>query len=170
MINIHQIEFATPEYDESVALRYEVLRKPLGLEYSTEQLSAEWSDIHLAAFDAWGKMIGILLLSPINMQEVKMRQVAVAPEQQGRGVGAGLGGCGFGGGRAGGEQLGVRSAGGGQRGVRGVHQREQLLKDRNRAQVVVDLHTQHQRHHHQQHQFHSTSLKSDTVAVAWRGE
>jgi len=90
MITVYQIEFATPEYDESVALRYEVLRKPLGLEYSPEQLSAEWSDIHLAAFDAWGKMIGILLLSPLDKQEVKMRQVAVAPEQQGRGVGAAL--------------------------------------------------------------------------------
>jgi len=90
MITVYQIAFATPEYDESVALRYEVLRKPLGLEYSTEQLSAEWSDIHLAAFDAWGKMIGILLLTPLNEQEVKMRQVAVAPEQQGRGVGAAL--------------------------------------------------------------------------------
>ncbi len=90
MPNIHQIEFATPEYDESVALRYEVLRKPLGLEYTLEQLAAEWSDIHLAAFDAPGKMVGILLLSPLNEQEVKMRQVAVAPDQQGRGVGAAL--------------------------------------------------------------------------------
>ncbi|MFN0174781.1 MAG: GNAT family N-acetyltransferase [Saprospiraceae bacterium] len=90
MITIHQIEFATPEYDESVGLRYEVLRKPLGLEYLPEQLSVEWSDIHLAAFDSRGKMIGILLLSPVDKQEVKMRQVAVEPKQQGKGVGAAL--------------------------------------------------------------------------------
>jgi len=87
---IFPIEFATPEYDEAVALRYEVLRKPLGLEFLPEQLAAEWSDIHLAAFDTSGKMVAILLLTPVNGQEVKMRQVAVKPEQQGRGLGAAL--------------------------------------------------------------------------------
>jgi len=89
-MSIFPIEFATPEYDEAVALRYEVLRKPLGLEFQPEQLAAEWSDIHLAAFDAAGKMVAILLLTPVNDQEVKMRQVAVATEQQGRGLGAAL--------------------------------------------------------------------------------
>lgn len=89
-MTVLRIDFATPEYDESVALRYEVLRKPLGLEFTTEQLAAEWSDIHLAAFDGQGKMVGILLLTPQNEQVVKMRQVAVAPNQQGRGVGAAL--------------------------------------------------------------------------------
>jgi len=84
------IEFGTPEYDESVALRYEVLRKPLGLEYTPEQLGAEWSDTHLAAHEVSGKIVGILLLTPVNVQEVKMRQVAVAPDQQGKGVGAAL--------------------------------------------------------------------------------
>lgn len=90
MPTIHPIEFATPEYDASVALRYEVLRKPLGLEYTPEQLAAEWSDIHLAAFDATGEMVGILLLTPQNEREVKMRQVAVAPDWQGKGIGAAL--------------------------------------------------------------------------------
>lgn len=89
-MTIFTIEFATPEYDEAVALRYEVLRKPLGLEFLPEQLAAEWSDIHLAAVDTAGKMVAILLLTPVNDQEVKMRQVAVAPEQQGRGLGAAL--------------------------------------------------------------------------------
>lgn len=89
-MTIFTIEFATPEYDEAVALRYEVLRKPLGLEFLPEQLAAEWSDIHLAAVDTAGKMVAILMLTPVNDQEVKMRQVAVAPEQQGRGLGAAL--------------------------------------------------------------------------------
>lgn len=81
------IEFASPEYDESVALRYEVLRKPLGLQFSVEQLSAEWSDMHLAAFDQQGRIEGILLLTPIDEQTLKMRQVAVSPSRQGKGVG-----------------------------------------------------------------------------------
>ncbi len=89
-MHILQIEFATPEYDEAVRLRYEVLRRPLGLEYTPEQLAAEYSDIHLAAFDASGRLVGYLCLTPGSNAEVKMRQVAVAPEQQGRGVGGKL--------------------------------------------------------------------------------
>jgi predicted GNAT family N-acyltransferase len=89
-VNILSIEFATPEYDESVALRFEVLRKPLRLEFTPEQLGAEWSDLHLAAFDTQGKIIGILLLTPVSEHLVKMRQVAVSPDQQGKGVGTSM--------------------------------------------------------------------------------
>lgn len=88
MIQTALIEFATPEYDESVALRDAVLRRPLGLAFSPEQLAAEWSDLHLAAFDTIGRMVGILLLTPVAEKTIKMRQVAVAPEYQGKGVGA----------------------------------------------------------------------------------
>jgi len=84
------IEFASPLYDESVALRYEVLRKPLGRSFTEEQLALEWSDYHLAALDASGQMRAILLLTPQAGGVLKMRQVAVAPEWQGRGVGAAL--------------------------------------------------------------------------------
>lgn len=90
MVSVCPIDFATPEYDEAVALRYQVLRKPLGLEYLPEQLAMEWSDTHLAAFDTAGRIVGILILSPGKEQSVKMRQVAVAPELQGRGVGRAL--------------------------------------------------------------------------------
>ncbi len=87
MIQIRQIDFGTPEYDEAVQLRYEVLRRPLGLEYTTEQLASEYAEIHLAAFDAHGRLVGYLNLSPLANGYVKMRQVAVAPEAQRRGIG-----------------------------------------------------------------------------------
>lgn len=86
-MNIAQIEFATPEYDEAVRLRYEVLRRPLGLEFTPEQLAAEYSDIHLAAYDTSGQLIGYLCLTPLDESNVKMRQVAVHPDWQGKGVG-----------------------------------------------------------------------------------
>lgn len=86
-MQIFQIEFATPEYDEAVCLRYELLRRPLGLDFTPEQLAAEYADIHLAAFDASGRLVGYLCLTPLNDDEVKMRQVATASEWQGRGVG-----------------------------------------------------------------------------------
>lgn len=89
-IQTAHIEFATPEYDEAVALRDTVLRRPLGLSFTPEQLAVEWSDLHLAAFAPDGRIIGVLLLTPLINNEIKMRQVAVAPELQGKGVGAAL--------------------------------------------------------------------------------
>lgn len=89
-MQILEIQFGTPEFDEAVRLRYEVLRKPLGLEYTPEQLAAEYDNIHLAAFDATGRLIGYLNLTPVDLEEVKMRQVAVHPDAQGAGVGKAL--------------------------------------------------------------------------------
>ena len=36
------IQFATPAYDEAVKLRYEVLKEPLGLDFTVEALSEEF--------------------------------------------------------------------------------------------------------------------------------
>ncbi len=89
-MTICQIEFATPEYDEAVQLRLEVLRRPLGLVFAPEQLATEWDNIHLAAFNHAGRMVGYLNLTPENDTIIKMRQVAVAPLNQGKGVGTAL--------------------------------------------------------------------------------
>lgn len=86
-MQIRQIEFGTPEYDEAVRLRYDILRRPLGLEYTPEQLAAEYSEIHLAAFDAAGRLIAYLNLTPVAPDIVKMRQVAVESVLQGKGIG-----------------------------------------------------------------------------------
>lgn len=82
-----EIEFATPEYDDAVRLRYEVLRKPLGLEYTPEQLAAEYDNHHLVAYANNGQLLGYLNLTPSEGGVIKMRQVAVAPQAQGMGVG-----------------------------------------------------------------------------------
>jgi predicted GNAT family N-acyltransferase len=89
-MTIFPIDFGTPEYDEAVALRYEVLRKPLGLDFLPEQLAAEWSDTHLAGFNSNGNLIAILILTPVDAETVKMRQVAISPQLQGQGLGAQL--------------------------------------------------------------------------------
>lgn len=87
-LQIHRIEFGTPEYDDAVRLRYEVLRRPLGLEFTPEQLSEEYDQIHLAAYASDGALVAYLNLTPADATTVKMRQVAVAPERQGKGIGA----------------------------------------------------------------------------------
>jgi predicted GNAT family N-acyltransferase len=66
-----------------------VLRAPLGLDFTPEQLAAEADDIHLAGFEG-ETPLACMILSPVSAQEFKMRQVAVAPERQGEGLGSRL--------------------------------------------------------------------------------
>jgi ribosomal protein S18 acetylase RimI-like enzyme len=73
------------EYLLAVELRRCVLRAPLGLDFSEEDLAAEADQLHLVAFGE-GKTLGCLILVPIELG-FKMRQVAVDPEFQRRGIG-----------------------------------------------------------------------------------
>ena len=86
-MNIIEIEFATPEYDETVNLRDSILRKPLNLSFSEEELAEEYTDIHLAAYDAAWILRGCLVLTPKSENVIKMRQVAVVSDVQGTGIG-----------------------------------------------------------------------------------
>jgi N-acetylglutamate synthase-like GNAT family acetyltransferase len=87
-MNIIEVEFATPEYDETVKLRYNILREPLGLDFTEEQLAAEYSDFHLAAYDDAWILRGCLVLTPKDEKVLKMRQVAVDNIVQSKGIGS----------------------------------------------------------------------------------
>lgn len=89
-MNILEIEFATPEYDETVHLRYKILRLPLKLEFSAEDLAKEYTDIHLAAYDEAWILRGCLVLTPKSKKVMKMRQVAVDSDAQSKGIGRAL--------------------------------------------------------------------------------
>lgn len=82
-----RIEFGTPEYDEAVRLRYLVLREPLGLDFTAEQLAEEYADHHLGIYLPSGRLAGYLCFTPISETELKMRQVAVDPKLQSNGIG-----------------------------------------------------------------------------------
>lgn len=88
-IEIKQIAFDGEEYKKEIELRYKILRQPLGLNYTQEQLDAEKDEFHFAAFDG-EKLIGCLLMKAIDNEEIKMRQVAVDGSYQGKGVGKAL--------------------------------------------------------------------------------
>jgi predicted GNAT family N-acyltransferase len=76
----------SPDYWQAVDLRLRVLRIPLGLNFTQEQLSAEDTDAHLIAIEG-DKVVGCLVMTPKSSDIVKMRQVAVEPELQGSGLG-----------------------------------------------------------------------------------
>ncbi len=80
------IAFDSPERAALVELRREVLRRPLGLDFTAEQLAAESDQLHLGAWDGV-RAVGALLLAPRGAAMAQMRQVAVAVDARRRGVG-----------------------------------------------------------------------------------
>lgn len=81
-------QWGSIEYTQSVALRYEVLRKPLGLVFDPSIFSQELHDFHLVAKKGdW--VVGCMILTK-NGESMKMRQVAVDPQCQRVGIGAKL--------------------------------------------------------------------------------
>ena len=80
------IEFGSGDYIEALRLRYEVLRQPLGLQFTKDELAQDGDDLHLAVFQI-NRLVGCLTLMKITNDTVRFRQVAVAPDRQGHGVG-----------------------------------------------------------------------------------
>ena len=81
-----RVEHGSPEYDALVALRREVLRTPLGLDFTPEELAGERDQIHLGLFEG-GTPVACAVVIP---DAGKVRQVAVRPDRQGRGLGAAI--------------------------------------------------------------------------------
>lgn len=84
---IKQIDYGTKEYDQMVKLRYEILRKPLKLTFHNEELEKEKNDILIGAFEE-DKMLGCCLLTKVDKDCVRLRQMAVQNNLQGKGIGA----------------------------------------------------------------------------------
>lgn len=83
---IKQIDHGTKEYQQMVELRYEILRKPLGLSFDPKELDREKDDILIAALEE-DKMLGCCLLTKVDNQCVRLRQMAVQNNLQGKGIG-----------------------------------------------------------------------------------
>ncbi len=83
---IMQIDHGTPEYQQMVMLRDEILRRPLGLTYSNEDLENEKHEILIGAFDD-GRILGCCILKPEGDGLIRLRQMAVRNNLQGKGVG-----------------------------------------------------------------------------------
>jgi predicted GNAT family N-acyltransferase len=81
-----QIDHGSPEYDKMVKLRDEILRKPLGLAFSREELEKEKYDILVGAFEE-DKILACCLLTETDSETVRLRQMAVRKNQQGKGIG-----------------------------------------------------------------------------------
>lgn len=85
-LKIKEIPYGSDLYHAELALRDQVLRRPLGMCLYDENLEGEREDWHIAAMDG-DRLIGILILTKIDETTVKMRQVAVDDACRERGIG-----------------------------------------------------------------------------------
>ena len=83
------IDFGSPEYQQMVRLRDAVLRKPLGLTFTQDDLESEKDNILIAAFEE-ERMLGCCMLVEERPDIVRLRQMAVLNALQGKGVGRAL--------------------------------------------------------------------------------
>jgi predicted GNAT family N-acyltransferase len=86
---LKQIDHGTKEYQQMVKLRKEILRNPLGLSYSPDELAREKEDILIGAFDD-DEMLACCLLTKVDNKCLKLRQMAVQNNLQGKGIGASM--------------------------------------------------------------------------------
>ncbi len=86
-VEIKQFDYFSGLYQAELELRNMVLRLPLSLNLYTEDLSPEVSQWHIGAF-VHSVMVGVLLLVPLKNQQIKMRQVAVHFDFQGKHIGS----------------------------------------------------------------------------------
>lgn len=86
---LKQIYHGSKEYQQMVDLRMEILRKPLGLSFNPDELAKEKDDILIGAFDE-ETLLACCLLTKIDNKCIKLRQMAVQNNQQGKGIGASM--------------------------------------------------------------------------------
>lgn len=86
-LEIKEIAYGSEAYTEELELRDVVLRKPLGMTVYDDNLKADEHDIHLGAFIN-NRLVGVLILNFLNVEEVRMRQVAVDETWQKKKIGS----------------------------------------------------------------------------------
>jgi GNAT superfamily N-acetyltransferase len=80
------LSHGTKEYKQMVELRNAILRKPLGLSFTQEELEKEKDDILIGCFEE-EKLEGCCLLTKEGKDAVRLRQMAVTTGLQGKGIG-----------------------------------------------------------------------------------
>jgi N-acetylglutamate synthase-like GNAT family acetyltransferase len=88
-MGLKQINHGSSEYRKMVELRNQILRQPLGLSFTEEELEQEKNEILIAAFDE-DEIIGCCILTKFNEITLRLRQMAVLDSVQGTGIGASI--------------------------------------------------------------------------------
>lgn len=80
------IDHGSKEYRQMIDLRYQILRKPLGLTFTEADLAAEKDDILLGCYED-DSLEACCVLTKTEPGTVRLRQMAVSSGLQGKGIG-----------------------------------------------------------------------------------
>ena len=82
------IDFGSSRYNELVELRYKILLEPLGLKFLDSFRAKEANYLHIGCVEQLDdKLVGGLILAPIDNEKIRLMQVAVDTVYRGEGVG-----------------------------------------------------------------------------------
>ena len=83
------IDHGSEEYQKMVKLRDDILRKPLGLGFTKDELEEEKDNMLIAAFEE-DDILGCCMLVEEKPGTLRLRQMAVLNDLQGKGIGRAL--------------------------------------------------------------------------------
>ena len=82
------IDFGSSRYNELVELRYKILLEPLGLKFLDSFRAKEANYLHIGCIEQLDdKLVGGLILAPLDNEKIRLIQVAVDTVYRGEGVG-----------------------------------------------------------------------------------
>jgi GNAT superfamily N-acetyltransferase len=83
------IDYGSKEYRQMIKLRDDILRRPLGLGFTEEELAGERDNMLIGAFEE-EDLLGCCMIVEENPTTARLRQMAVLNNLQGKGVGRAL--------------------------------------------------------------------------------
>src|SRR5262245_55989383 len=83
------IDYGTPEYQQMIKMREDILRKPLGLVFSMDEIEMEKDNLLIGAFEE-EQMLGCCMIVELDPRKARLRQMAVLNNLQGKGIGRAL--------------------------------------------------------------------------------
>ena len=91
MRKIIDIDFGSTRYEQLVELRYKILLEPLGLKFLDSHRDKEVNYLHIGCIEnSDDKLIGGMMLIPLDNETIRMMQVTVDTKFQGEGIGKNL--------------------------------------------------------------------------------
>jgi dihydrofolate reductase/ribosomal protein S18 acetylase RimI-like enzyme len=87
-IHFKLVDYGSEDYKKAVTLREEILRKPLGLFFTKEELALEKDHVHILGF--LGQEMCVTAVLVPSGDEMKMQRVASKASFQGKGIGSAL--------------------------------------------------------------------------------
>jgi len=88
-LSVVEAPFGSDLYRQALALREAILRRPLGLTLSAEELADDERRRHFCAM-SHGAVVGSVSLRPLDGETIQLRQMAVAEDRRREKIGARL--------------------------------------------------------------------------------